>query len=396
MSFLNIGREKTAGKFRKNRKTVLFSLAIVSAVVTLGPTLAANISLNNGAPVEFGQGVSQYSACDSEIVITPLSKLVDGSPAEFKFSGLKLTGVDTTDQSDSTPGCADKAFVVTLYNQNGTALSPTITLTVLSDGTFKSEDGLVTTQNPSTTATSALFTLVAPTISAKSVYRFTFQSQAGSPCSSANFLSGWTKLYEITHYTRNGSGGIDYTSGFGIAAGDPSKVFDAANRTIHHIRYVMQATISADDYCTDISLDGWSGVTASDLQVPDGIAHNFAIQRNVTNLNISSNYPGVINGTGLLGRLEIWPGDYGQGTSGLLPSGNSGTFDYDDVYYLGQGHGSFQVHDVTNRQTVIAWNDHSNGTPSIGFGNGNNNPDWTFDTSLTPQISNWKLVIYVD
>ena len=219
MSFLNIGKMKDANKFRNKRKTVLFSFAFLAAVLTLGTTFTSNISLNDGSSIEFGQGVAQYSACDPEFVLTPLSSFVDGPPAEFKFSGLKLTEVDTTDQSNSTDGCAHKSFLFTLYNQFDEAVTPTITLNIEANGSFSSEDGNVATFDTATTQSSAVFSFVNPTISAMDIKRFTFQSSdglwrigdtgpgGGVVVFDAGSKQTWGRYIEVAPTTWNGSTG---------------------------------------------------------------------------------------------------------------------------------------------------------------------------------------------
>jgi hypothetical protein len=158
----------------------------------------------------------------------------------------------------------------------------------------------------------------------------------------------------------------------------------------------MELVVGATTYYADVSFDAWNGVSVSGLQIPDGGAgKDFILQRNVTNMSVVSNYPGVVNGTGLAGRLEIWAGNYGTSYSGLLPQGNAYLYDFDDWGYSNPGHGSFQVHNLRDSQTVLAWNDHATIDPEVGFGNGSPQPDWTFNSSLFNQSSSWKLSIYV-
>ena len=57
----------------QKNKTIRLAVAIgaVALVGVLSSTLAANISINSGSNVEFGQGVSGAAACDANLTITP-------------------------------------------------------------------------------------------------------------------------------------------------------------------------------------------------------------------------------------------------------------------------------------------------------------------------------------
>jgi hypothetical protein len=149
-----------------------------------------------------------------------------------------------------------------------------------------------------------------------------------------------------------------------------------------------------------VSFDPWSGVKAIDLRIPDDLAANrFILQRDVSNLSVASNVGTVTAGSGLSGRLEIWPYNYSPSTNsiGLSPTGDPATYDYDDSPYpTDNGHGSFQVHNLTNRQTVLAWNMHrAGGPPELGFGNSpSGNPDWT--GIPTVNSSGFKVQIWVE
>ena len=182
MSFLNIVPEEKGKPKKKKPRNLVFGITIIAAIATLGPTLASNISLNDGSKVEFGQGISSYSACDSEILVTPLSTFVNGTPGEFKFSGLQFSGVDTTDQAGPSKGCAGKYFIFRLFQENNDTVLATYTLAVRSNGTFISEDGDITTQNPATESSSGTLNFTSATISASNVYRFTFESRVLTSC----------------------------------------------------------------------------------------------------------------------------------------------------------------------------------------------------------------------
>jgi hypothetical protein len=195
--------------------------------------------------------------------------------------------------------------------------------------------------------------------------------------------SNWTKIYETITPRRNSStnGQIVYVTGFGKTGGAASSY----SGTFDRVKIRMELNISGTLRWTEVAFDAWSGLNVAGLQVPD-YGNNIAIQRNVSNIEVSSNVTGVSTGTFSSGRLEMWPDNYGTTLSGLSPSGNNTNYDWDDSRsVISDGHACYQIHNITSgsQQTLIAWNCHRNGaTPEIGFGNGNStHPDWTFNTS---------------
>ncbi|CAB4757083.1 unannotated protein [freshwater metagenome] len=111
MSLLNFepsGREPKGGK--KSLKLVLGIGALVGSIA-LGSTLAASINLNSGAPVEFGQGVTQTTSCDDEVTITPFSTFVnDEESADFLFTSFSVTGISAS--------CYGKTFTIKAYSNS--------------------------------------------------------------------------------------------------------------------------------------------------------------------------------------------------------------------------------------------------------------------------------------
>jgi len=62
----------------------------------IGSTLAANISLNNGGAVEFGQGVAQTAACDDDgFTVTPIT-YYSNSSSTFRLSKVQVSGLNLT------------------------------------------------------------------------------------------------------------------------------------------------------------------------------------------------------------------------------------------------------------------------------------------------------------
>ena len=95
-------------RFRKSPKFLLGIGALIAAVV-LGSTLASSISLNGGGPVEFGQGITQTTACDNDVTLTPFSTFVnDEEDADFFFTSFSVTGI--------SEACDGKTFTIKAYN----------------------------------------------------------------------------------------------------------------------------------------------------------------------------------------------------------------------------------------------------------------------------------------
>ena len=83
-------------------------IGLLALSLVLGNTLAANISLNSGGNVEFGQGVALTTACDDEVTVTPYSTFVNEAGAgDFIFTNLSV--------SDISGECDGKIFTIKAY-----------------------------------------------------------------------------------------------------------------------------------------------------------------------------------------------------------------------------------------------------------------------------------------
>ena len=98
--------------FSKGRlKIKLVGLALVSALSysLLGSTFATNISMSTGR-VEFGQGITQATACDNSVTLTPYATFANASGASATY---KLTSIRLTDMGS---GCWGKDIIINVYN----------------------------------------------------------------------------------------------------------------------------------------------------------------------------------------------------------------------------------------------------------------------------------------
>lgn len=211
----------------------------------------------------------------------------------------------------------------------------------------------------------------------------------------------WTKIYEtVTPNTSNSSGTatMTYVSGFGKTGGAAS-AFIAAGTSWDLIKIRMEMTLASNSakYYTEVYFDKWAGATIADLQFPDS-ANNLLLKQNLTNLVVTSDYSGVRTGSFGQGRIEFWSHCYGTGNSGYAPFGNDGLYDWDDAVNGGSGcYGSYQVHNLTDTQTIMAWNDHVPGrTADLGFGsNPSGHPDWTFADQAVWNQTNFRVQVFV-
>ena len=194
MGILHFGHgDGSQGKGRA-KLNYIFSIGALIGIFALGSTLAANINLNNSSSFEFGQGVAQTTACDSHIVVTPISSYQNNEEIGFKFTGLTLSNVDTTDQSDSSEGCAKKKFIIKAYDGSDNLITPTYSLAVRKNGRFLSENGSASTSVGNNENDSSTLTFNSPTILAEDVYRITIESAEVVGCYGSNSeLDGLTE-----------------------------------------------------------------------------------------------------------------------------------------------------------------------------------------------------------
>jgi hypothetical protein len=82
-------------KKSKVRRNVLLAGSAVG-LVGIGSTLAANISLNGGNNVEFGQGVAKTTACDEDgFTINPVTSY-DTTNSIFRIDRVEISGLNLT------------------------------------------------------------------------------------------------------------------------------------------------------------------------------------------------------------------------------------------------------------------------------------------------------------
>ena len=126
MEILNLGgSHDTSGPAPKKKFKVLLGVGLLAAVMGMGSTLAASITLSSGSPVEFGQGVAATTACDSSLTVTPYSSYANRETAtagDFLFSSVTISNLDTSTTNTSTGvGCGGRVLVLKAYTDTATA-----------------------------------------------------------------------------------------------------------------------------------------------------------------------------------------------------------------------------------------------------------------------------------
>lgn len=187
MEILKFDNAATPRRKKSNNLRSLAGLASVAAIAVLGSTLAANISLNSGSNLEFGQGVSVTAACDSDgITVTPTARFINAANAgTFYLSTIALTGIDFT----STSTCVGKVFTLNAYNNSDATPLQLATSsggsTAITSATFANSTGStivgtngISVSGSGTAGTSGAITLGfgTPSSTSGAVYKITLQS----------------------------------------------------------------------------------------------------------------------------------------------------------------------------------------------------------------------------
>ena len=109
---------------RKRTRIIIASLFVIIAG-TFATTLAANVSINGGTALEFGQGQVPAIACDQDVT-TAISEEWNNSTTNFHVKTVTLTGLNIASPSPSATannlGCGGKNLRVSLLNTGGTPL----------------------------------------------------------------------------------------------------------------------------------------------------------------------------------------------------------------------------------------------------------------------------------
>jgi hypothetical protein len=192
---------------KKFSSIIAFLLFLVGGTYLVQTTLAANISLNTGSPLEFGQGISATTACSgaTSLTITPNSTFVNSSGAgAHYFSSVTVSNIPSN--------CQGFDFTINAYNNsNNTPLAlfnSTSTSAVVYNNSGTFQRGIGST-GLTVSSGSGTFTIsfTNPVALSSSVYKLTIQSGPNNP------------FYEIGS-TGPGGGKIFYVNEVGFNCGE--------------------------------------------------------------------------------------------------------------------------------------------------------------------------------
>ena len=129
-------------------------------------------------------------------------------------------------------------------------------------------------------------------------------------------------------------------------------------------------------------------------------ASGAVFQQILSNMNVLSNVPGVVNGSGIAtGNIEFWPTNYTQPNGISIPNAssvaNNTGYDFGDTRGTTGSHGSMQIHNHGASQTLFGisnWGTAANTTNVLSMGIGNNpTAAQALDYTLSSNGTSWNI-----
>ena len=197
---------------RKLPAFLAFLLLLVGGTYFVQTTLAANISLNTGSSIEFGQGILATTACSdaTDLTITPYSSFTNASGAgAFYFSSVKVSNIPTSCYGvDFTINAYDNTSSSPLALFNSTSANAVV---YNNNGTFERGVGTLEGANISSGSGTFTITFTNPVATTESVFKLTLQSSAHVASSDG---INWTSR---TSAVDNSWQGVTYGNGTFVA-----------------------------------------------------------------------------------------------------------------------------------------------------------------------------------
>jgi hypothetical protein len=316
------------GTPRKKPKALFGSVLLLFAGgLFLNTTLAANINLNSGGKIEFGQGVSVTAACagSSALTVTPNSSFVNaaGAGAHF-FTSVRVSGIPSS--------CNGVDFILSVYDSTTSSALPIFNtnkteVRIWNDGgTFKVGSGSSgTTIETGSGAFTVSFT--SPVARATNVSRLTLQSSGHIDLSCAVDGVGCS-----VGDTGPGGGTVFYQSVAGFNCGPDHTATGSPSGGLCY--YLEVAPVSAQT----------SGRFVPEPAVPDGSS--------IPNLPIESS---AVNSTSALGLGYKY-------TRIIMANGYTSGEVYKTVNYRGGGKSDWYVPHLTE---INQLNKYAQGQPWV-------------------------------
>ena len=119
---LDFSNEKNhrEGKKRETRNLkIALGVAALILIPTIGSTLAATVTIGTSNTLEFAQGITSTTACDSTIKLQPVSSL-NGSGV-FIISSIEISTLN----NDTGGGCAGKYLTLKVMDSSTTLVNIT-------------------------------------------------------------------------------------------------------------------------------------------------------------------------------------------------------------------------------------------------------------------------------
>ena len=116
MEILNLeGNGSNRSPKKRGRLVTIICGAFLFAAV--GSTFAANVTINSGSAIEFGQGLTQATACSDSIKIVPTNHYVNTAGSGGSFYVDTITVTDTRTALNAGLGnCVGKSIKLSAYN----------------------------------------------------------------------------------------------------------------------------------------------------------------------------------------------------------------------------------------------------------------------------------------
>lgn len=206
--------EDSRGPVKKKLSSALaFLLLLVGGSYLIQTTFAANIGLNSGRPVEFGQGILTTTACSgsTNLSVTPNSTFVNSAGAgAFYFSSVRVSNIPSS--------CNGSDFTINAYGESSSTplalfdSTSTSAVAYNNNGTFELGVGTLTGASISSGSGTFTITFTNPVALSSSVFKLTIQSSLHTESGSTGIA--WTSRSSAANISWNS---VTYGNGTFVA-----------------------------------------------------------------------------------------------------------------------------------------------------------------------------------